>query len=168
MWNRLLSFILCFTLIFGTVNIASADPVRLPDVVVPSGEADVGAALSPMKKGDKAPFTGVLLSPKAVATLIAQMGTLQEQIKIEVDHAVAVNSAQCDFKTSEQKTTSDADKAILQAQLEARKKDIAALDDQLKKEQSSRSNVPLWTGLGAVGGIVVTVLTVFAVSRATK
>ena len=168
MWKRFLSFVLCFTLVFGTVSQAWAQETKLPNIHPGPGEPDVGAAISPMKKGDRAPFTGVLLSPKAVATIVAQLDSLQEQIKIEVDRVTAENKARCDFNLAEQQTTCIADKKVLQAQLDARQKDIAVLDDQLKKEQASRANVPLWTGLGFAGGVVVSVLTVFAESRASK
>ena len=98
MWKRLLSLILCFALLFGTSRPALADNgITFPEVPVVAGEPDVGAAVSPMKKGDKAPFSGVLLSPRAVATIIAQIHATTDQIKIEVDKAKAESKAQCDF-----------------------------------------------------------------------
>lgn len=152
---------------------AFADPVVLPQPPVPiPGEVDVGAALSPMKKGQIAPFTGVLLSPKATATIVAQLNSLQEQINIEVEHARAEERARCDFRVSEQETTCTADKKVLQAQVESRDKQLQILNEQLKKEQESRPNTTLWVGLGVGGGfllgVALSALSVYAVNQSSK
>lgn len=157
----------------GVVTPAFADPVTLPDAPKPApGEIDVGAAVSPMKKGQPAPFTGVLLSPKAVASVIAELHSVQDRVKLEVDHANAVAAAQCDFKVSETTTRLEADKKVIQAQADEQAKRIAALNDALKKEEDSRPNTPLWVGLGIGGGFVagvaVSVLAVYAVNKASK
>lgn len=148
-------------------------PIVLPDPPQPApGEPDVGAAISPMKKGKIAPFTGILLSPKATATIIAQLNFLQEQIRIEVDHARAEEQARCDFRVSETTTHLNADKAVLQAQVDERGKRINVLTDQLKKEEAQRSSATFLAGAGAVGGLIVGIglsaLTVYAVGKASK
>lgn len=163
-------------LIVGQLTIAGsalADPViTLPEISLPAGEPDVGAALSPMKKGQVAPFTGVLLSPMASAIMITQINSLDAQIKIEVDRARAEEQAKSDFKVKEVTITLNADKSILQAHLDERTKEINILTDALKKEESNRSNTPLWmgvgTGVGLIVGVGITVLTVFAVGQASK
>lgn len=147
--------------------------VTLPQPPAPApGEPDVGAAISPMKKGQIAPFTGILLSPKATATIIANLNALQEQIKIEVDHARAEEQAKCDFRVSETTTHLEADKKILQAQVDDRGKQITILTDQLKKEEANRPNTPLWVGLGTGAGLIIGVglsaLTVYAIGHASK
>lgn len=172
MWKKIISIILCFVIVFGyNIKSAYAEEVVIPYVpvvTVPAGEQDVGSAVSPMKKDDRAPFTGVLLSPRAIATILSQFRNQKEQTKIEVDHAVSVERTQQEFKLAEVKTTLETDKKILESQLLARKKEINILDERLKKEESSKANIPLWTGIGVGGGIAVTVLTVFALSSASK
>lgn len=150
-----------------------AGTITLPDAPKPApGEPDVGAAISPMKKGQVAPFTGILLSPKATATIIAQLNTLQEQIKIEVNHVRAEEKARCDFRVAEIKTTTDADRKVLQAQLDARNKEINVLNGVIKQHEENKPNTPLWVGLGTGLGFVVgaglTVLTVYAVNQTPK
>lgn len=172
MWKKIISIILCFVItITSFTKIAHAEDVvipYIPPVTAPTTEPDVGNAISPMKKDDRAPFTGVLLSPRAIATILSQFRNQKDQTKIEVDHAVSVERAQQEYKISEMKTSSETEKKILEAQLAARKKEISVLDERLKKEESSRANVPLWTGIGVGGGIALTVLTVFAISSASK
>lgn len=143
-------------------------PIVLPDVPLQPGEPDVGAALSPMKRGQQAPFSGVLLSPRATATLLVQINSINDQIKIEVDHARAEEIAKCDFRVKETTTTMTADQKILQARSDAQAKQIDVLNDQLKREEGARSNGTLLLGLGVAGGVILTVLTTFAVSRSTK
>lgn len=155
----------------STIKVAHAEDVvipYIPPVTTPATEVDVGSAVSPMKKDDRAPFSGVLLSPRAIATILSQFRNQKEQTKIEVDHAVSVERAQQEYKISELKTSTETDKKILEAQLAARKKEILILDERLKKEESSKANLPLWTGVGVGGGIAITILTVFAISSASK
>jgi hypothetical protein len=147
--------------------------VTLPEAPKPApGEPDVGAAISPMKKGQVAPFTGILLSPKATATIVAQLNTLQEQIKIEVDHARAEEKAKCDFQVAETRTHLEADKKVLQAQVDSRDKQINILNGVIKQHEENRPNTSLWVGLGTGLGFVVgaglTVLTVYVVNQAQK
>jgi len=172
MLKKIISIILCFVItITSFTKVAHAEDVvipYIPPVTAPTTEPDVGNAVSPMKKDDRAPFTGVLLSPRAIATILSQFRNQKDQTKIEVDHAVSVERAQQEYKISEMKTSSETEKKILEAQLAARKKEISVLDERLKKEESSRANVPLWTGIGVGGGIALTVLTVFAISSASK
>jgi hypothetical protein len=172
MLKKIISIFLCFLIaITSYTRVAYAEDVvipYIPPITVPATETDVGSAVSPMKKDDRAPYTGVLLSPRAIATILSQFRNQKDQTKIEVDHAVSVERAQQEYKISELKTTSESEKKILEAQLAARKKEIVVLDERLKKEESSRANVPLWTGIGVGGGVVLTVLTVFAISSASK
>lgn len=152
---------------------AFADPVTLPAPPPPvPGEVDVGAAISPMKKGQIAPFTGILLSPKAVATVIAQLNTMQDQIKIEVDKARGEEQAKCEFRVAETTNRLETDKKILQAQVDEKTKTNVILTDQLKKAEESRPNLPLWVGLGAGAGLIIGVgvsaLAVYATSHASK
>ena len=156
---------------FADTPVASTITVPTPPALQP-GEIDVGAAISPMKKGQIAPFTGILLSPKATATIIAQLNSTQDLIKIEVDHARAEEQAKCEFRVSETVTHCEADKKILQAQVDEQNKRIGIVTDALKKEEANRPNTPLWvglgTGLGFVLGVGLSALTVYAVGQASK
>lgn len=166
--QKYISTLLACVIISSTAS-AYAEPTNIPPAPEPvPGELDVGAAISPMRKGQTAPFTGVLLSPKAVTTIIVEQNSVPEKIQIEVDKTRKEEQVKCDFKVIEITAPLITDKKILEASQEANKKQINLLTEELKKSEDSRPNVVLWTGLGFVGGIAVTVLTVFAVSAATK
>jgi hypothetical protein len=168
MFKRLISLVLCLMLLV-TSSAAKAGGVSLPDSPAPvPGEVDVGSAISPLKKGQIAPFTGVLLSPKATATIITQLNSLDALVKIEVDKAKSESKAQCDFAIAEQKNQLETDKKVLQASIDEKLKRITILENQVKEAEASRPNVVIWAGIGFAGGIAVTVLTVYAVSQATR
>ena len=140
---------------------AFADPPSIPDAPsLVEGEKDVGAAISPMKKGQTAPFTGVLLSPKAVATVTVELQSIAEKVKIEVSRATDEATARCDARVNEEKIKAEAGVKILNAQLESRLAENKILTDRLEKEEKSKPNLMLWTGGGVVVGVALTVLVV--------
>jgi len=129
--------------------------------------ADPAPVITPLQKSQPAPYTGVLLSPEAIAKIVAAKDESEKALQLAVQHQSQLDAAELQFKTDQLTTTCVADKKILQAQVDDGKRQIKILDDKLKS-QTSGPSAPVWIGLGAVGGVVVTVLTVFAVSRATK
>jgi hypothetical protein len=121
-----------------------------------------------MKKGQVAPYTGILLSPRATATIITQLNSIDDAVKIEVAKAKAESKAQCDFALDEQKNRLETDKKVIQADADEKAKRIKILETKLSESEASRPNVIVWTGVGFVGGVVVTVLTTYALSQATR
>ncbi len=136
------------------------------------GEVDVGAAISPMRRGQLAVFTGVLLSPLAVATVVAELNSIQERINLEIDRTEAVERASCQFKLDEAKNAHETDKKIFFAQIEAKDKYIITLNDVIKENESNTPNTPLWVGLGIgagfLAGVAATVVTVYAVNQVSN
>jgi hypothetical protein len=126
------------------------------------------AAIAPLKKNQPAPFTGVLLTPKAVATIITETETAKEKTEIEVTAAVKNAEAKKDFAIAEQKTACDTDKKILNASVDEKMQRIKVLEKTVKDLEDATPSRAFWTGVGFVGGVVVTVVTVFAVTQATK
>lgn len=146
-------------------------PVYADDVVLPAvpaltkNEPDVGEALSPMQRGQVAPFTGVLLSPKAVASIMAQTRTANDKLKLEVETARAEERAHCEFRLSEVKTILEADKKILQAQVDEKTRRITILEETLKKNETSSTEILGWSALSFGLGVGLTILTTFAIGQ---
>ena len=157
-------------------GVPSPDPEPKPKVDLPSpkllpGEKDPGLAISPMKKGQRAPFTGVLLAPASVANVIVEMESFEERIKIEVRKATEQEKAECEKKLKNADAKSVADKKILQADIDDKARNISVLNGQvknLKDELDSKWSPAVWAGIGGGAGIVLTILTAFAISKATK
>lgn len=144
------------------VPIVLAVTLAFNSTVVYAQEQDVGAVITPLKKDQPAPYTGTLLSPKAAANITVQLGSVPEKIKIETDRVKAECDVNCSFKLNELKINNDADVKVLKASIESKDKQIQVLNEQLSKTSSS-PNYFLYAA-SFVGGVVVTVLSVFAVS----
>ena len=73
-----------------------------------------------------------------------------------------------DKKLNDIIATSNVDKKILQSNLDAAKRETDTFKKELNILKDSQSNPYLWTGIGTVSGIALTLLTVFAVTQVTK
>lgn len=129
-------------------------------------EPSVGKAISPLKMGQKAPFTGLLLSPEAIADMIAELNSIPEQIEIEKKKTLETCEAQCTFKLEWSKIESNTDNKILNARVEAEERQNKILVERVKELEDDKSNLLLWTAGGAVVGVLTTILIVFGVSAA--
>jgi len=148
---------------------AAKEPLPTPNLI--PGEKDPGLAISPMRKGQRAPFTGVLLSPEASANIIIEFETFQERIRLDVNKAIKQEQADCQKTMSDLAAKAAADKKILQANIDQKGRTISDLNVEVKKlkeEKATEWSPTAWIGIGAAGGILVTVLTAFAISKATK
>ena len=178
--KRITSIVLLFSMLSPQIAVAQNIPspdaesptkVELPKTELLPGEKDPGLAISPMKKGQRAPFTGVLLAPASVASVIVEMETFEERLKIEVKKVTESERVKCEKNILDADAKSVADKKILQADIDSKGRTISSLNGQIKKlrdENESRWPPGVWIGVGAVGGIALTVLTAFAISKATQ
>ena len=130
---------------------------------IPKAEKDLGAALSPLKKFQLSPFTGVLLSPLAVANLIAELNAKSEEIKIEVDKAKSEAKVKFEYEKSILQNSCVADKRVIEANLISQQKQVASLDAALRAEIESRPSPIGWAILGLAAGVVVTTATASAI-----
>ena len=162
--------IVAFTILAFLSDKAYAEEktITLQGVAVPSVNEDVGTTISPMNKGQKAPFSGVLLSPLAVATVIADQNAAKEKIKIEIKKEHDTQVEICRKEKTDIQISSDADKKIFQLDSEEKTKSLKALEEQLKKEIENRPNRVFWTGVGMVGGAAVSILTTYVIMQSTK
>jgi len=179
--KKLISILLLSSLILPSIATAQesispeVDPFftkgftkSLPSTKLLPGEKDPGNAISPMKRGQRAPFSGVLFSPSAVATTIVEFESFEERLHIEIMKSVAEERAAGDKRLSDANAIAVADKKVLQSNFDAAKREATAFKIELKDLKDSQPNPYLWAGLGGAGGIVFTLLTVFAVTQITK
>lgn len=124
--------------------------------------------IAPLKTGQSAPFDGVELTPEAVATIIVDAQTKEEEAKLRIEQAVSNSDAKCKFVTNEINVTKLADKTIADARIDSLNKQNMALQTSLKKEIESKPNRLFWFVTGTATGVVLTVVIVYAASRAMK
>lgn len=168
--KKIVSVLLALSLITNSSLAFSqqAAKVDLPTLETPEGEVDPGLAISPMKLLQKAPFTGVLLAPKAIASLVARLNSFDKEKKLAVAEAVELANETCKNEKNNNDIMAKSQKLILEARVEDQKKVIQAYEEQLKKERDQQSDPAIWGLVGAAGGVAVTILTTFAVSQAMK
>lgn len=119
--------------------------------------------ISALDKGQVAPYTGVLLSPPAVAQIVAEKDAVAVTVQLAAQHQLDLDRAELTFQLAQQASTCTADKSILQAQLTDVQKQNQVIEQQLRQASGGLST-PVWVGIGVAGGIAVTLLTL-AVSK---
>jgi hypothetical protein len=122
--------------------------------------------VTPLTKGQPAPFSGVLFSPEAVAKVIADAQDCQRRIKVESDHARDVQKAEDDKMLADAKADAERDKNVFQAGITSRDGQIKDLSIALQKSENARGNTWLWVSGGVVGGALLAIGTVVLVGYA--
>ena len=117
-----------------------------------------------VKKGDIAPFDGTLFSPEATAEILNESGESDLRCKIKIDHAVATTLANCKLELGIIETLLNAERK--RNKLTIMQKDMEI--EQLSKLADDGKYNWLWATGGVVGGILLTLGTVYAVNGITK
>lgn len=163
MFKKFLS-VLVISLMF-VPGFAKADDLVLPPVPDLSlDEPTVGEAISPMKLGQKAPFTGILFSPDAVAKIVTEINSIPEQIKIHTEKTQKLCTAKCELDLNDLRISWETEQKISAAELSAVVSQNLVLVNRIKSLESSQSNTIWWVGGGVLVGAGITVLAVFVTS----
>lgn len=163
--NKFISWSTCISLILSSTTLRAEIPSPEPD------PQELISKISPMGKGDTAPFSGILFSPKATATIISEIESFDERIKLEINKAVSDTIAKKQFELNEVSSKCTTDKAVMQAEINAKSKRITKLTEDLQVAQNAAANAPsrlLWAGIGVVAGAATAILITFAVNQASK
>lgn len=153
--NRFVSGLLVATMMATSVPAFADDPKPAEPAYV-----------TPLNKGQPAPYTGVLMSPGAVGKIIAEKEAAIKALQLAVQHQADIDEAKLKFEIERLTTTCNTDKKILQTQVEEGRKRIDLLTEQLKKETGGVNWGQVGVGVGV--GIGMTLLGVFIVGAATK
>ena len=190
MINKLTSIILIFILVFFSTGCSHAfkklpvakhkgnygkhiymsNNVLPPPPELEPNEVSVGKAISILKKGQKAPFTGVLISPEATADLIVRLETFDKECQIKIDKELSTQKIKSDLKYEQLKITYENYVNNCQVKISSRDDTIKLLNKTLEKNTNPKTE---WWFIGGVaGGFVlgaaITIATVYATSSAFK
>lgn len=127
--------------------------------------------VAPLQKGQVAPFSGVILNKVAVSKVIIDQKTRKEGLQIEVDKAVSDALSKKNKECSDTAANLENSNSQLEARLVTFDKTLTLKQqeiDSLKKQLESAPDKNLWLGIGFTGGVVFTLLTVFATSQVAK
>ena len=117
----------------------------------------------PLAGGAPAPWAGVLLNPPAVAQISVDLERAHEECALRVEREVSLLRAEDERRAAEERATARRVVAELEAGKGRAEGDARALRDRLRVVEA-RPGPYLWMGLGALGGVVTTVVTVLVVS----
>lgn len=133
------------------------------------------AVITPLKKGQPAPFPGVLFSQPASAAIVSEINALKDKAKADVDKAVATAIADKQLEIDSLASSCKKDKVDLNAEITGKtnyivrlEKDLKDSEERAKKLEAEKPSRSTWFTVGLVSGIVATVVTVFAVGQAAK
>ena len=131
-------------------------------VLIPIAKADDAVTLN---KNEKAPFTGTLLSPDAVAKILASDQISQEQCKIETEKQVALVGAQAKYDLAIESAKTQSCKDVLS-------QTIKLNDNYIKDLEKEVTNVRTRTNLSFIGGVLsgigITVVSAWAISKVAE
>lgn len=126
--------------------------------------------VTPIKRYQASPMTGVVLSPGAVGWLVAELNSVDDKVKVEVEKTKQEEQANTKLKVEQEKIKQEADKKVLQSRLNQTESKITALEKELKnkKANTTTNNNNLLLGVGFGAGILTTVLVTYLVTQSTK
>tara|TARA_Y100000310_G_scaffold345054_1_gene461443 strand:- start:2182 stop:2757 length:576 start_codon:yes stop_codon:yes gene_type:complete len=141
-----------------------------PPPELESDEVSVGKAISILKKGQTAPFTGVLLSPDATAELITTLESYDSECQLKIDKELQLQKATHDLKYEQLEITHNTYKSNCEIKLSSRDDTIKVLNATLEKHTNPKTEWWFIGGLtgGFLVGVSITIATVYATSSAFK
>lgn len=115
---------------------------------------------SPIKKGEVSPITGTVLTPTAMATIIAKCDADVATEKVKAKYELDKLQTSCDL--TEEKLQYDLD-----SQIKTSKQIIEIKDKELEKaydiiKNNSKKNTSLWLGIGFVTGVATSFGVIYA------
>ena len=154
--------------IFTFTSVTRGQSTQSSSNVVSSASASGSVAISPLKKGQSAPFSGILFTPRAAASIVAEVNTARERTQIEVAAAVSSAEARKNYAYNEAASRCETDKSVIRISAEAEKKRVVLLEDEVKKLREETPSRGTWLSLGVVGGFLLSSIAIFATTRLTK
>lgn len=105
--------------------------------------------IASIKKGQVAPFSGILLDRKAEATMAAKRESAVKICEIDKNYTIKKLKSECDFNKRILTIQKDSDKKKHDALMDLKKAEVKRLEIALKKSQK-----PDYSRLWFVGGFV--------------
>tara|TARA_R110000824_G_scaffold324037_1_gene511004 strand:+ start:342 stop:788 length:447 start_codon:yes stop_codon:yes gene_type:complete len=144
--NKLICIILCVALAFPSVALAEEEAPKIHNI----------------KKGELAPFDGVLLNPVAAAKILADKSYYDKECDLRIKHEVDKESAKLNTILKNKKIACES--------LENRYAAIIKIKDEEIKRLSSvvldnKDYSTLWLAGGVLAGIGLTLAVMYAVER---
>lgn len=119
-----------------------------------------------LKKGQRAPYEGLLLSKEAQAKMIAEKEEAKRLCKLEIQYLTMRGNQDCKYKVDLHKIEIDSLEKKHKTIIKLKDEEIGRLQEIAVKNPNS--NAKWWLTGGVVVGILVSIATFFAVAEISK
>lgn len=161
-----INLLLISYLLFPSQLSAQELQLTLPSLETPSVVQIEKPIIMPVNPGDKILWSGLLLNPSAVAQIKVNLDSQKEQCKLDITKEVDLAKANFEFQRSVLQIENDRKKIIYEATIKSKIEENNQLHKLLEIKENEKPNIYLWTGLGVIGGITITILTTIIVTHA--
>ncbi len=155
--SKIISLMCSFMLLCATSNLSYA-------VVNPSSDLKV---VTEITKGQKAPFSGVLLSEQAAAKLFADLKFTKEECMLKLENEL-------ELATITYKAQIDSFKLRLEVETERTEKLLDIKDDRIKFLETNYAppewyeSGSFWVAVGVISGVLITIGTGYALGQVDR
>ena len=157
--------ILCAFLIAWSPMIAHADDTT-PQPRVDISSVNLGK-VSQLRKGQHAPFSGILLSDDAAARLFADLKFTERECQLRLTRELNLNTLQLNAQIDALKLRLGVETTRTTSLLAVKNERIKFLEENWRPTPWYESG-EFWFAMGVVGGILITVGAGYAISQAGK
>ena len=164
MMNKFIAVLCVFSLIW-TPLIAHADTPENPTRVDVS-EVNLGK-VSQVRKGQHAPFSGILLSDEAAARLFGDIKFSERECQLRLSRELKINTAQFTAQLEAFKLRLDVETTRSTSLLGVKDERIKFLEKNWRPAPWYESG-EFWFAMGIVGGILITVGAGYAIGQVSK
>ena len=123
--------------------------------------------IAAIKKGQRAPFAGILLDKAAEAKITAKRESAVKLCNLEKDLQKRSLTATCNLSKNTILAQLEASKAKHSALMQIKNAELARMNDALKKSQKPDYNKH-WFVAGFVGGVALSIGIFYAAAQASK
>ena len=169
MWNRTTNkfiSVLCAFLLMWTPLVAHAEDVPQGPSLKTTAPVNLGK-VSQLRKGQHAPFSGILLSEEAAARLFADIKFSERECKIRLTRELKINTLQLTSQIDALKLRLDVETTRSTALLSVKDQRIKFLEQNWRPTPWYESG-EFWFAMGIVGGILITVGSAYAIGQAAR
>jgi len=108
-----------------------------------------------LQAGQPSPFSGTLLKPEAIATIIAKHDADVEQCKADSQHEIEKQQIKCELDIQKTEYDFSSYKMTSESLMQEKDKELDKAYELLKER--SKNQTPLWIGAGFVGGLATSI-----------
>lgn len=157
MMNRLLSLWLSFAIVLFSFPALAAPPEDVSLGTVGAGK------VAALRRGQKAPFQGVLLDAEAAAKLMAEKDEQEAQCKIEIEKEVEKERAKGALKIENLRATNESLQKQMDERIALKDDHIQFLEKEAERNAKKAGNAKWWLVGGIAGGILLSIGAAFIV-----